>query len=30
MKRPFILDGRNMLNKEYLKDLGFEYVGFGI
>ncbi len=30
MKRPFILDGRNMLDKEYLKDLGFEYVGFGI
>ena len=30
MLYPFILDGRNMLEKQKMKDLGFEYVGMGI
>lgn len=29
MNHPFILDGRNIYNPYYLKDLGFEYVGIG-
>ena len=30
MLYPFILDGRNMLEKQKMKDLGFEYVGMGV
>ncbi|MBT4073587.1 MAG: UDP-glucose/GDP-mannose dehydrogenase family protein [Chloroflexi bacterium] len=30
MKSPRMVDGRNMLNKQQMKDLGFEYVGVGI
>ena len=29
MNRPYILDGRNMYNKEELETLGFEYQGIG-
>ena len=29
LRRPLILDGRNMLDKERLTKLGFEYVGVG-
>lgn len=29
MNHPLILDGRNIYNPYYLKDLGFEYVGIG-
>ncbi|RYZ96057.1 MAG: UDP-glucose/GDP-mannose dehydrogenase family protein, partial [Moraxellaceae bacterium] len=29
MKHPLILDGRNIYNSDYLKNLGFEYVGIG-
>lgn len=29
MKRPVILDGRNIYDKEKIKDLGFTYVGVG-
>ena len=29
MRRPLILDGRNIYNPHYLKDLGFEYIGIG-
>jgi UDPglucose 6-dehydrogenase len=29
MRRPFILDGRNIYNKEKLLNLGFEYLGIG-
>ena len=27
---PLILDGRNLLNAEQMRDLGFEYYGTGI
>lgn len=29
MKRPLILDGRNLLNPEKMRKMGFEYVGIG-
>lgn len=29
MLRPLILDGRNIYNPYYVKDLGFEYIGIG-
>ncbi|MGB9642090.1 MAG: UDP-glucose dehydrogenase family protein [Candidatus Ratteibacteria bacterium] len=29
MKRPLIIDGRNFLNPQYLKKLGFQYTGIG-
>ncbi|HXK45619.1 MAG TPA: UDP-glucose/GDP-mannose dehydrogenase family protein, partial [bacterium] len=29
MKNPFIIDGRNFLNPQYLKKLGFQYTGIG-
>ena len=29
MKRPFILDGRNICNKDKMISLGFEYLGIG-
>lgn len=29
MLRPLILDGRNIYNPHYIKDLGFEYIGIG-
>ena len=29
MKRPLIIDGRNMLNKKRVLEMGFEYVGIG-
>ena len=30
MKRPVIFDGRNIYNREELKELGFDYSGIGI
>ncbi len=30
MLRPLVLDGRNLLNAEQMRDLGFEYYGIGI
>jgi UDPglucose 6-dehydrogenase len=29
MRRPFILDGRNIYDKEKMLNLGFEYIGIG-
>ena len=29
MRRPLILDGRNIYNPYYVKELGFEYIGIG-
>ena len=29
MKRPFILDGRNIYDKDKMLNLGFEYLGIG-
>jgi UDPglucose 6-dehydrogenase len=29
MRRPVVLDGRNYLDRERLRDAGFQYVGFG-
>lgn len=29
MKRPLLLDGRNIFNKERMRELGFEYLGVG-
>lgn len=29
MRHPLILDGRNIYNPHYLKELGFEYLGIG-
>ncbi len=29
MKKPFVLDGRNMLDRGKMEKLGFEYEGFG-
>jgi UDPglucose 6-dehydrogenase len=29
MNHPLILDGRNIYNPYYLKDMGFEYIGIG-
>ena len=29
MQRPVIIDGRNFLNRQYLRELNFEYLGMG-
>jgi len=29
MRRPLILDGRNLFNREKMKSIGFEYLGIG-
>jgi UDPglucose 6-dehydrogenase len=29
MKRPLILDGRNLFDREKMKSMGFEYLGIG-
>jgi len=29
MRRPLILDGRNLFNREKMKSMGFEYLGIG-
>jgi UDPglucose 6-dehydrogenase len=29
MARPLVIDGRNLLEPEAMKELGFEYYGFG-
>lgn len=29
MKQPIVIDGRNLLDKKYMEDLGFTYTGIG-
>jgi hypothetical protein len=29
MRRPLILDGRNLFDREKVKSMGFQYLGIG-
>jgi hypothetical protein len=30
MKRPLIIDGRNILDKSEMRKMGYEYYGMGV